>query len=120
MRHIIKLSVLLAIILLSIHTTESFVRIQTGPDGMGIAWILTNPTTPIVANGRVTYNLDTTGSDNIPFSEVEKAVTSSFQSWEDIPTSAIAFQRGPNITSNKTTLMDGVFDIFWAEDSTII
>jgi uncharacterized protein (TIGR03437 family) len=118
MRQTIRISVLLAIILLSIHTTESYVRIQTG-DGSPIAWNLVNPRTPIVSNGRVTYNLDSLGSDDVPFCQVEQAITSSFQTWEDVPTSAIAFQRGPNITSDKTNLPEA-FDLFWLEDSTII
>jgi uncharacterized protein (TIGR03437 family) len=118
MKHLIRVSILLAILLLSIHTTESYVRIQN-EGGIPIAWNLTNPRTPIVSNGRVTYRIDSAGSDNIPFSEVEQALTASFQSWEDVPTSTIAFQRGPNFTSNKTNLPDA-FDLFWLENSTIL
>src|SRR5262245_54389500 len=118
MRQIVRFSVLLAIILFSIHTTESYVQIQNR-DGLPIAWNLTNPSTPIVSNGRVTYRLDSAGSDNIPFPQVEAAISASFQSWENITTSTIAFQRGPNITSDRTNL-DGAFDIFWTENSTIV
>jgi uncharacterized protein (TIGR03437 family) len=118
MRQIVRISVLLAIILLSIHTTESYVRIQNGA-GLPIAWNLTNPSTPIVSNGRVTYRLDSAGSDDIPFPQVEASITASFRSWENIPTSTIAFQRGPNFTSDKNDL-DGAFDIFWTENSTIV
>lgn len=118
MRQIIRISILLSLILLSIHTTESYVRVQTSP-GVFNFWNLVAPSTPIVLNGRVTYSLDTAGSDNIPFSQVEQAITASFQSWENIPTSVIAFQRGPNITSDKNDL-PGVFDIFWVEDSAIV
>src|SRR5215510_11274718 len=110
MRQIVRISVLLAIILLSIHTTESYVQIQTGP-GVFNFWNLIAPATPIVSNGRVTYSLDSAGSDNITFSQVEQAITASFQTWENIPTSTIAFQRGPNITSDRNDL-PGVFDIF--------
>jgi uncharacterized protein (TIGR03437 family) len=118
MRQIIRISILLAIILLSIHTTESYVRIQFG-GGTPTAWNLTNPRTPIVENGRVTYTIDSAGSDNIPFSEVEQAITASFQSWEDVPTSTIAFQRKPNFTSDKS-LLSGAFETFWIENSTIV
>ncbi|MBO0720611.1 MAG: matrixin family metalloprotease, partial [Blastocatellia bacterium] len=118
MRQLIRISVLLAIIFLSIHTSESSVRLQNTP-GVFAAWNLTNPSTPIVANGRVTYSLDSAGSDDIPFSQVEQAITASFQSWEDIPTSTIAFQRGPNITSDKTFHEDQ-FDIYWVEDSEMV
>jgi uncharacterized protein (TIGR03437 family) len=117
MRQIIRISVLLTIILLSIHTTESYVRIRTVA-GTLIAWDLVNPSTPIVSNGRVTYNLDSAGSDDLPFCEVERAITSSFQSWEDIPTSIIAFQRGPNISSTSNS--PGIFEIRWVENSTIV
>jgi uncharacterized protein (TIGR03437 family) len=119
MRQILRISVLLTTLFLSIHTTESYVRIQLRADIPPLAWNLVNPNTPIVSNGRVTYNIDTAGSDNLPFSEVERAIDRSFQSWENVPTSIIAFQRGPNITSDKTNL-PGAFDIFWKEDSTII
>jgi Matrixin len=118
MRHILRISVLLAILLLSIHTTESYVRsrLNVGPP---LAWNLVNPSTPIVSNGRVTYSIDSAGSDDVPFSEVEQALDRSFQAWENVPTSVISFQRGPNITSDKSNL-PGVFDLFWVEDSTIV
>jgi Matrixin len=118
MKQIIRISILLTIILLSIHTTESFVRIRTG-NGTPFVWNLSNPNTPIVSNGRVTYSLDSAGSDDLPFSEVEQAIDRSFQSWENVTISTIAFQRGPNITSDRSNIPD-VFDIFWTEDSTIV
>jgi uncharacterized protein (TIGR03437 family) len=118
MRQILRISTLLAILLLSIHTTESFVRSRLNAS-TALAWNLANPRTPIVSNGRVTYSIDSAGSDDVPFSEVEQAIDRSFQAWENVPTSVISFQRGPNITSDKSNL-PGVFDLFWVEDSTII
>jgi uncharacterized protein (TIGR03437 family) len=118
MKQIIRLSIFMAILLISIHTTESYVQIRTNA-GAPVAWNLTNPTTPIVSNGRVTYRLDTAGSDDLPFFEVDQAIDRSFQSWENVPSSTIAFTKGPGFTSNKTNLPDA-FDIFWLEDTTII
>jgi uncharacterized protein (TIGR03437 family) len=116
MRQTILISVLLTIILLSIHTTESYVRIQRAVDGAPVAWNLVNPTTPIVSNGRVTYSLNSAGSDNVPFCEVEQAIAASFRSWEETPTSTIAFQRGPN--NSSTSDQPNQFGIFWVENST--
>jgi uncharacterized protein (TIGR03437 family) len=115
MKQIIRISILLAILFLSLHTTESYVFI-TG-DGTPVGWNLINPQSPIVVNGRVTYSLNSAGSDNVPFNEVEQAITSAFQSWEDIPTSTIAFQRGPN--NSSTSNIRNRFEIFWLEGSTI-
>ncbi len=117
MKQIIRLSIFVAILLLSIHTTESYVRIRTDA-GAPVAWNLTNPTTPIVSNGRITYRLDSAGSDDLPFFEVDQAIDRSFQSWENVPNSTIAFAKGPSFTSDKTNLPDA-FDIFWLEDTTI-
>jgi uncharacterized protein (TIGR03437 family) len=114
MKQIIRVSILLTILLLSIHTTESYVRIRLG--GFPIAWNLSNPSTPIVFNGRVIYRLNSAGSDDVPFCEVQQAIAASFKSWEDIPTSTIAFLRGPDITSRNNRLGD--FEVFWLEDST--
>ncbi len=117
MKYLLRFIVLLAIFVISTHSTESYVRFPIGGSGIPIAWNLNNPGTPIVSNGRVTYNLNPAGSDNLPFSEVERALSTSFQVWEDVPTSDIAFQRGAD-TNSTGTGADGIFQIFWLEDST--
>jgi uncharacterized protein (TIGR03437 family) len=61
--------------------------------------------------------LNPAGSDDIPFSEVERVITESFNTWENIPASTVAFQRGPN-SSSTTTTSDGVYQIYWLENST--
>ncbi|HMY76769.1 MAG TPA: matrixin family metalloprotease, partial [Blastocatellia bacterium] len=85
-------------------------------NGAPLAWNLTNPTTPIVQGGRINYRINSAGSDNVPFAQVEQAITASFQSWEDISTSAVAFTRGPNTTSTATT-SNGQLELFWLENS---
>jgi uncharacterized protein (TIGR03437 family) len=117
MKYLLGFIVLLSIFVISTHSTESYVRFPIGSTGISIAWNLNNPGTPIVSNARVTYNLNPAGSADLPFSEIERVLAASFQVWEDIPTSNIAFQRGPNSDSTGTGA-DGIFQIFWLEDST--
>jgi uncharacterized protein (TIGR03437 family) len=117
MKYWLRILVLLAIFIFSTHSTESYVRSPVNSTGLPIAWNLSNPDTPIVSNGRITYGLNPAGSDDIPFSEVERVITASFNSWENIPTSTVSFQRGPN-TSSTTTTSDGIYQIYWLENST--
>jgi hypothetical protein len=44
-----------------------------------IHWNLVDSPSPIVQNGRVVYNLNPAGSDNVPFAQVEAAIASSFK-----------------------------------------
>ncbi len=118
MKNTLRIFIVLLIFAISTQTTESYVRSPTGvSNGAPVAWNLTNSITPIVSNGRITYNLNSAGSDDLPFSEVERVIATSFQTWENVPTSDIAFTRGPNSTSAGTQ-NDGVFQIYWLENST--
>ncbi len=112
-------SFLLLAVLLAIKTgkTESYVFSSTS-GGVPIHWNLTNPSSPIVKNGRVVYNLNPAGSDDVPFAQVEAAIASSFQAWENIPDCNIAFTRGEN-RSETGGQNDGIYQIYWREDSTI-
>src|SRR5205085_5005271 len=106
---------LVAIFALATAPASSSVRSTTSSsNGQGIAWNLTNSSTPsIVSNGRITYNINSLGSDNVTFTEVEKALNASFKAWEDIPTSSVAFTEGP--TTSIHTATNGVFPIYWLE-----
>src|SRR5215510_7449859 len=107
-----------AVFFLSSGKGESYVRSPlSSTNGMPVAWNLTDPGTPKVVNGRITYNLNSAGSDNVPFDQVAQAIMASFQTWENIPTSAVAFARGPNTTLTATTNND-VLELFWLENST--
>lgn len=113
------LSFMLLSVLLAINTgkTESYV-FSTTSGGVPLRWNLTNPASPIVKNGRVVYHLNPAGSDDVPFAQVEAAIASSFQAWENLPDSSIAFTRGEN-RSETGGRNDGIFQIYWREDSTI-
>jgi uncharacterized protein (TIGR03437 family) len=95
--------------------TESYVM-SVLSSGAQIRWELGGSSSPIVRNGRVVYNLNPSGSDNVSFSQVEAAIAASFQAWEDIPTSAIAFTRGENRTETGAR-NDGIFQIYWRENT---
>lgn len=119
-KSLLFLLIIFSVISLSVRTGESYVRSPlTGGAGPGgtLAWNLTNPATDKVVGGEITYNLNPAGSDNLPFSQVEQALMAAFQSWEDIPSSAIAFRRGPNTTSTAGG-NDDVLQLFWLENST--
>ena len=116
MKQILSATALIAIFFLATHSTASYVRSPLST-GTPMAWNLTNPGTQEVSNGRITYNLNPAGSDDLPFSEVERALAASFQAWENIPTSEVAFQRGPN-TSATVTTNDNVLQIYWLENTT--
>lgn len=117
MKYLISLLTLCAIFFLTTKSTASFVRVPiSDTNGAPLAWNLTNPGTAIVQGGRITYRLNSAGSDNVPFAQVEQAVSASFQAWEDIPTSTIAFTRGPN-TSSTATASSGQLEVFWQENS---
>ena len=117
MKYLISLLTFCGIFLLATKPTASFVRVPiSDTNGAPLAWNLTNPTTSIVQGGRITYRLNSAGSDNVPFAQVEQALTASFQAWEDIPTSTIAFTRGPNTTSTASA-GDGQLELFWLENS---
>jgi uncharacterized protein (TIGR03437 family) len=81
-------------------------------------WNLTNSSSPIVQNGRVVYNLNPAGSDDVPFAQVESAITASFKTWTDLATCGIAFTRGANRTETGGR-NDGIFQIYWCENSTV-
>jgi len=122
MKYLIRFILLIVIstVIFSIASrrTESFVRSPlSGSSGIPISWNLSDPLTTEVVGGRIVYNLNPAGSDNVPFPQVEQAIAASFQSWEDTPTSAIAFMRGPNTTST-TTGNDNLLQLFWLENST--
>lgn len=118
MKLLLRLTALAALFFLTTHSTASYVRTPlNSANGTPIAWNLTNPNTPIVVNGRIVYNLNPAGSDDLPFAEVERALAASFQSWEDVPTSSVAFTRGANSSSTQTTA-DNMLQIFWLENTT--
>jgi uncharacterized protein (TIGR03437 family) len=117
MKYVLHLLVFCAIFFLATRSTASYVRTPLGnTNSIPIAWNLTTPSTPLVAGGRITYRLNPAGSDDLSFGQVERALMGSFQAWEDIPTSAIAFTRGPNTTSTASA-SDGQFEVFWLENS---
>jgi uncharacterized protein (TIGR03437 family) len=117
MKYLIRFFVLILIFSFAIHTTESYIRSPTSA-GVPLYWNLNDPFNPNeVSGGRIIYSLNPAGSDDLPFSQVEQAIAASFQAWEDVPTSAIAFTRGPNTTST-TTGNDNVLQFFWLENST--
>lgn len=118
MKYPVRLVLILVILISSAANIASYVRTTVSLGiGASIQWNLNNPDTRIVSNGRITYNINSAGSDNLPFSDVENAIMASFQTWEDVPTSSVAFARGPN-TSSTSTANDGQLQIFWIEDST--
>jgi uncharacterized protein (TIGR03437 family) len=117
MKYLIRLFALILIFSLASHTTESYIRSPTSA-GVPLYWNLNDPFNPNeVSGGRIVYSLNPAGSDDLPFSQVEQAIGASFQAWEDVPTSAVAFTRGPNTTST-TTGNDNVLQFFWLENST--
>ena len=117
MKYLIRFFVLILIFSFASHTTESYIRSPTTA-GVPLFWNLSDPSNPSeVSGGRIIYSLNPAGSDNLPFSQVEQAIGASFQAWEDIPTSMVAFMRGSNTTST-TTGNDNVFQLFWLENST--
>lgn len=117
MKYLIYLLTICGIFFLTTQRTASYVRVPIGPtNGAPLAWNLTNPNTSIVQGGRITYRINSAGSDNVPFPQIEQALTSSFQSWEAIPTSTIAFARGAN-TNSTATLASNQLELFWQETS---
>ncbi len=114
MKKLFLLILLLALSALRVSHSNAYVLIPLS-SGNQVRWNLaTNG--GVVQSGRVVYNLNPAGSDNVPFNQVESAITSSFQSWEDLPDSALAFTRGPNSTV-KGTGADATYQIFWAEST---
>lgn len=117
MKYLFCILIFSGIFFLATQPTASYVRVPVSDtNGAPLAWNLTNPTTPIVQGGRITYRINSAGSDNVPFAQVEQSIVASFQNWEDIPTSAVAFTRGPNTTSTGTT-SNGQLELFWLENS---
>jgi uncharacterized protein (TIGR03437 family) len=113
------LSFLTISFLLATHPgrTESYV-FSTISTGATLRWNLTNPASPIVRNGRVVYNLNPAGSADVPFAQVESALADSFRAWEDLPNCTLGFTRGEN-RSETGGGNDGIFQIYWAENSTV-
>jgi uncharacterized protein (TIGR03437 family) len=118
MKYAFRFIILIAVFSLAGHPTSSYIRSPLSNSSDPIYWNLTNPfNSSEVSGGRIIYNLNPAGSDNLPFSQVEQAVAAAFQTWEDVPASTVAFTRGPNSTST-TTGNDNVFQLFWLENST--
>lgn len=117
MRKLLSFLLISVLVVIKTGKTESYV-FSTNAAGVPIHWNLTSPASPIVKNGRVVYNLNPAGSDDVPFAQVEAAIASSFQSWENLPDSSIAFTRGEN-RSETGGRNDGIYQIYWREDSTI-
>lgn len=118
MKILIRASFALLLTACLVHPTESYIRTYiSGAFGLPATWNLNNPGTAIVSNRRVTYNLSASGSDDLPLSAVESAIGASFQAWEDVPTSLIAFARGPNLTVTPGT-GNGVLEVYWLESGT--
>jgi|GEM_PF-2327508 len=118
MRRIAYLIVAIILLTISTNKTESFVRSTVNSsNSAGIAWNLDSSFTTIVSGGRITYRINGAGSEDVPFADLEQAIDGAFKAWEDIPSSRVAFTKGPTTTVN-TTGSDGVFPIFWLENST--
>src|SRR6185369_3405270 len=101
--------------------TRSYVRTTiSDTTGTGIAWNLTDPHTTGVSAGKINYEINQAGSKDVQFSKVESAIKSSFQTWENIPTTSIAFNELPPSTLNLLNGTDGRFAVFWAENSTMV
>ena len=111
----LMVTLVLTVSALRVSNSEAYVLIPSG-SGNQVRWNLA-ANGGVVQNGRVVYNLNPAGSDNVPFNQVESSITSAFQSWEDLPDSALAFTRGPNSTA-KGTAADATFQVYWAESTT--
>lgn len=108
-----------AIVLYPFYKTVAYVRTPT-INGVPFIWNLVDPSEqakPIISESKITYNLNPAGSDNLTFDQTAQALASSFQSWEDITTSTVAFKRGPD-TTIASTGTDNIYQVFWVEDST--
>jgi uncharacterized protein (TIGR03437 family) len=117
MRKLYSFLVIATILAISTGKTESLVFSTT--DGTTLVrWNLTDSASSIVQNGRVVYNINPAGSDDVPFTQVEAAITSSFKTWEDLATCGIAFTRGANRTETGAR-NDDIFQIYWRENSTV-
>lgn len=117
MKYVLYLLVFCGCFLLATQPTASYVRTPiSSTNGAPVAWNLTNPTTAIVQGGRITYRLNSAGSDDLSFTQVERALVASFQAWDDIPTSSVAFTRGSN-TSSTASAGDGQLELFWLENT---
>lgn len=116
MKYVLCLLVFCGVLYWATQPTASYIRTPLASTGVPVAWNLTNPTTSIVSGGRITYRINSAGSDDVPFVQVERALMASFQAWEDVPTSTVAFTRGPDTTS-RASAGDGQFELFWLENS---
>ncbi|QQS47621.1 MAG: carboxypeptidase regulatory-like domain-containing protein [Acidobacteriota bacterium] len=117
-RNTFRLAIALLLVGMLAQPTESYIRsYATGSLGLPITWNLANPDTAIVSNRRVTYSLSSAGSDDLPFNDAAGAIAASFQAWEDIPTSLIAFARGPNLSVTPGS-GNGVLEVYWLESGT--
>ncbi len=118
MKTVLRLAIAAVLVAIAAQPTESYIRSYvTGALGLPVVWNLGNPDTAIVSNRRVTYSPSSAGSDDLPFNEVESALAASFQAWEDIPTSLIAFARGPNLSVTPGS-SNGVLEVYWQENGT--
>ncbi|MEO6724099.1 MAG: matrixin family metalloprotease [Blastocatellia bacterium] len=117
MKYVLHFLIFCLLFFSATRSTASYVRTPlSSTNGKPVAWNLANPGTPIVAGGRITYRLNQAGSDDLPFAQAERALVASFQAWEDIPTSAIAFTHGPNTTSTASA-GDGQLEMFWLDNT---
>ena len=98
------------VLILALAAPDSASYVRDDVNGSPIFWD---------RGGRVTYELNPAGSDDVPFPEVERAVAGAFQVWEDVPTSTVSFARGPD-TTLRTAANDGRFPVFWVEDGAAV
>ncbi len=96
-------------------SVQAFVRESWRPDGSmpGLRWVQTRSPEAIFQDGCITYRLITAGIHAIPDAACRQAIANAFQSWEDVDTAALAFQRGDDIGLEADT----DFSVGWTDSS---
>jgi len=85
-------------------------------DATTIRWDLDETLQPLasVVGGEVIYTIDIAGSQNIPGTQDSEAIVRSFQHWEGIGTSRVAFLRGADQVIQAAN-NDGINAVYFAE-----
>jgi len=95
----------------------AYIRISSSStDPTPVRWDLAEATLalPNVAGGEVIYQINSTGTPDVPGTTEMDAVDASFRHWEGIPRSKAAFSRGADTTITVAN-NDNVNVIYWAE-----
>lgn len=70
----------------------------------GIKWDIDNQyPSSFFSDGKLVYRIITSGSHAVPNNDRIADFVNAFQTWEDVPTSRISFQRGADADSNVNT-----------------